>query len=229
MLPQSGRLMRNVRGDFSGWHRGRPWFLLWAVAVDVPALQPVFRQAQLLLAPWLLEGYRRQPHVTLGLCGFPLRAVDASADTCDAMALHQQVERLRAAAGTPFVLDIGGAGSFASAPYLAVQDAGRLTALRATIGLDVRLQHLQDYVPHITLGLYREAWLPAQVHASLAAVDGLPRVRMVVRELGLMAYAAADVGGPLVSVAAFDLCSRRLRCSPSAAQVLGADWLAQVA
>ena len=60
---------------------------------------------------------------------------------------------------------------------------------------------------------------------GLRAVDGLPTVSLQVRQVQLMAYAAADVGGPLVTVAAFDLRSRRLRWNPPACRVLGESWL----
>lgn len=241
---KSARLQRNVRGDFSAWHRGRVWFLLWALDVDVPALRPLFAQARQQLAPWLLHGYRRQPHVTLGLCGFPgqTRAQsslgdrmqehhvagesDSLPDACSLAGLRRQVEGLeRSIALSPFRMDVGGAGSFTSAPFLAVHQGGELQALRAALALDPALQHLDDYLPHVTLGLFRESWLTSQLQQGLRAVDGLPTVSFQVRQVQLMAYAAADVGGPLVTVAAFDLRSRRLRWNPPACRVLGESWL----
>ena len=220
------------------------WFLLWALDVDVPALRPLFAQARQQLAPWLLHGYRRQPHVTLGLCGFPgqTRAqsslgdrmqehhvageFDSLPEVCSLASLRRQVEGLeRSAAVSSFRIDVGGAGSFTSAPYLAVPQEGELQALRAALALDPALQHLEDYVPHVTLGLYRESWLRSQLQQGLRAVDGLPTVSLQVRQVQLMAYAAADVGGVLVTVAAFDLRSRRLRWHPSACRVLGEAWL----
>lgn len=244
--PIAGRLQRNVRADFPDWHRGRPWFLLWALDLDQPLLQALFRQAQQHLAPWLLHAYRRQPHVTLGVCGFPqsvqagpvpVPAPDAGSessavvtgphlpDACTASSLQRQISRLAKHAVAPFSLTVGGAGSFTSAPFLAVQQAGELAALRGVLGLDPALQHLQDYLPHVTLGLYREAWSPAQLQEALDRVDALPYVQLRVRHVSLMAYAAGDVGGPLLSLGALDLASRRWHWHPAASRVPGTGFL----
>lgn len=237
------RLQRNVCGDFSAWHRGRPWFLLWALDVDVPELRPSFTRAQRQLAPWLLDGYRRQPHVTLGLCGFPVQqeaggfrhAEDgtpkvadpegASADACPWAALHRHMQGLSGAGLGPFEIEVGRVGTFATAPFLVVRHAGELDALRTALALDPALQHLDDYLPHVTLGLYRESWLLADLLPNLAVLDMLPPVSVHVQEVALMAYAAAQVGGPLVTVATFDLSSRRLRWHPAASCVVGTAWL----
>ncbi len=67
----AGQTLPNVRRDFPEWHRGRPRYALWALDVDIPAVRHAVAAAETHLAGRLLAGYRRQPHVTLGLCGFP--------------------------------------------------------------------------------------------------------------------------------------------------------------
>ena len=75
--------LRNERRDFGDWHRGRPHYLLWAIDVDLPAVRSRITAAQRALDGLLLDGYRRQPHITLALCGFPARTARPAVDEFD--------------------------------------------------------------------------------------------------------------------------------------------------
>ena len=68
--------LRNERRDFPEWHRGRPHYLLWAIDTDLAAVRARVVAAQRALDGLLLDGYRRQPHITLALCGFPARGAE---------------------------------------------------------------------------------------------------------------------------------------------------------
>ena len=98
--------LRNARGDFSAWHRGRPHYLLWALDVDLPTVRARVTAAQRTLDGLLLEDYRRQPHVTLALCGFPAQAPTA-ADEFDHDELEARIAALHAARIAPFTIEIG--------------------------------------------------------------------------------------------------------------------------
>jgi hypothetical protein len=52
----------------------------WALDVDTPELRQAVSRAECHLSGLLLDDYRRQPHVTLDLCGFrpPRRAMPTS-------------------------------------------------------------------------------------------------------------------------------------------------------
>ena len=67
----AGQTLRNERRDFPEWHLGRPHYALWAVDVDLPDVRQAVAGAEAHLDGLLLDGYRRQPHITLALCGFP--------------------------------------------------------------------------------------------------------------------------------------------------------------
>lgn len=221
LLLQRGRAWRNAQCDFVDWHRGRPWFLLWALDLDVPALRSRWQAARQALQPLLLEDYRRQPHLTLGLCGFAA-ARRHRPDECDAVTLQRQMNGLAAAGLAPFALRVGAADSFAAAPYLAVpHGSDQIARLRQALQLDAPLQQLAEYVPHVTLGLYREEWPLAQVRAYLARVPSGRPVELVVREVSLLAYRSADVGGVLRRVATVALGGRPVR--PHAGNSLHAD------
>ena len=129
--------LRNGRRDFPEWHRGRPHYLLWAIDTDLPAVRARVVAAQRALDGLLLDGYRRQPHITLALCGFPARGAEPAVDEFDLAWLQARVAALEAARVAPFTLAIGGLESFSSAPFLHVGGAlAALAALRACLHAD---------------------------------------------------------------------------------------------
>ncbi len=213
------RTLRNERRDFHEWHRGRPHYLLWALDVDTPPLRARLAAAQRALDGLLLDGYRRQPHVTLALCGFPATGPSTATDEFDQRLIAAQLAALQAAAPAPFALEIGGLESFSSAPFLSVHDAGgALATIRRCLHADA--PHPQgDYVPHVTVGLYADVWPTAEVARRFQALAATPRLHCRITRLSLMGYAAADIGGALFTLADYELATRELRWR-SAASVL---------
>ena len=197
--------LRNERRDFHAWHRGRAHYLLWALDVDTPALQQRVARAQAALDGLLLDGYLRQPHVTVALCGFPAQDRTPAADEFDPRLIARQAEALRAAGVGVFDIVIGGLESFSSAPFLTVHDAGdALGRLRRCLHLDG--PHPQGrYVPHVTVGLYADAWPTAAVARRFAQVDAAPGIRCRITRLSLMGYVADQIGGPLFTLADYQL------------------------
>lgn len=201
--------LRNERRDFCAWHRGRPHYLLWALDVDRPPVRARTAAARRTLDGLLLAGYLRQPHVTLALCGFPAPA-PAAADDFDRARLDACVAALRAARIAPFTLEVGALESFSSAPFLCVHGADdALAALRTCLQPDA--PHPQgDYVPHVTVGLYADAWPTATVAARFDAFAPAPPLRCEITRVSLMGYAAAEIGGALFTLAEWDLAGRHL-------------------
>lgn len=204
-LPFTGHTLPSERRDFVEWRRGRTHYVVWALDLDGPAVRERMVAAQACLGGWLLDGYRRQPHVTLALCGFP--AATPAGDEFGAAALRAQCQRLAALGLAPFELRIGGLASFQSAPYLTVDDdVGAVAALRAALnGGDVPDGRYAPHVPHVTVGLYAGPWPADDLRARLAGFEAGPPLALRVRQVRLMAYEAADIGGPLQTLGAFDL------------------------
>ena len=59
------RTLPSEQRDFVEWHRGRPHYAVWAVALDDAAIDARLDQLRAALQPLLLPDYRRQPHITL--------------------------------------------------------------------------------------------------------------------------------------------------------------------
>jgi 2'-5' RNA ligase len=212
-LPTEGFCIRNVQRDFIEWHRGRSRYVLWGIDVDLPALTLRIAAAQTQLDGLLLADYERQPHITLTLCGFPgagpLGSASLPPDEFGAQLLNQQITTLQRIQPKPFEIEIGDLSSFASAPYLSVADSyGGIETIRSCLdpGSDTHA-----YTPHVTVGLYADAWSTPCVRSKLTAFAQYPAIPIRVARIGLFSYEASVIGGPLVCLATYSLDEKRLR------------------
>jgi len=199
-----------TRRDFSEWHRGRERYALWAIVPDEALLAKRLAEAEASLAGLLLPVYRRQPHITLHVCGFPANCRRYDDDFLPDQ-LQAQLAALALVAVSPFVLEVGGLGSFATAPYLTVDDpTGALAPLRSALAVAGGEWRESAYVPHITVGLYAGAYPVARVARGRSQLAADP-VSLPMSRIALMTYDSRVVGGPLQTVAEFDLADKLLR------------------
>ena len=210
-----GLTLRNEQRDFPEWHLGRPHYALWALDVDVPAIRQRVAAADGHLSGLLLADYCRQPHVTLSLCGFP-SACPQQADDFGAATLAAQLAALRRAQPRPFDIEVGALASFASVPYLAVQDAGgQIAALRECLTGGSLNDSYGAYTPHVTVGLYADAWPISAVQARLASFAATDALRLHISGISLLSYASAHIGGALACMARYDFQSETLHWTAS--------------
>ncbi len=223
--------LRNEQRDFVEWHRGRAPYVLWALDVDTPEVRTAVAQAAAHLRQWLLPDYRRQPHVTVDLCGFPAadEPVRLAEDEFNLASLQMHCAAMATQFPAPFTIEVGALSSFSSAPYLQVHDpAAALIQARAALATSLpevicsRSGQVQqaaseqsttrsrngshnDYVPHVTVGLYADAWPAAAVNASLLAYRNPAPLRLTIDRLSLLAYQPQEIGGHLHTLGAFCL------------------------
>ena len=153
-----------------------------------------WRQARRQLGDWLHVGQRRQPHITLFVCGFPA-SQPRHDDDFAITALRAQLAALHSLQMPAFSLQIGGLHSFSCAPCLQVSDPQQqLELLRQSLAAHSREIRFAAYQPHLTLGLYRRARPFSQLPANL---QQLPPLTLPVRELHYCSYAARDQLGAL--------------------------------
>lgn len=203
--------LRNESRDFVEWHRGRSPYVLWALDLDRPMVRRRVAAARRHLGGLLVGGYRRQAHVTLDLCGFP--GVEPLApDEFSPLALAAACSGWERALPPAFEITIGGLDSFCSAPFLRVADpAGGIAALRRVLAGAGHNRSRSDYVPHVTVGLYAEAWPAAAVDLRLRAfLPGRP-LRCTIDCLTLMAYQPQQIGGELLHLGEYCLRQRTMR------------------
>ena len=151
------------------------------------------------LHPLLLPGDERQPHITIQICGFPVREARRLADFTPAQ-LQAQVGTITHLAPSSFRLHIGGTFSFLSAPCLAVSGNGNgLHTLHDLWRPEAQSLMRDRWIPHVTAGLYRHAWPMAEIERRLQTLIGLPPIELEIRALDLMSYDCRRIDGPLQS------------------------------
>jgi 2'-5' RNA ligase len=181
--------------DYPEWHRGRDRYGVWVIPVDDAVLLDYIDAARDALADLIHPSPRRQPHLTLFVCGFHGEG-DAD-DDFPPQRLTQQVASLQACADSACALPLGCPDSFASAAFVPVGDPmGQLSRWRSVLGEASREIRQAPYVPHITLGLYRRCVSAEVVRRRLAAVAA-PPASLAVHELRYVTYDARDQRGPL--------------------------------
>ncbi|MET4163285.1 2'-5' RNA ligase [Marinobacterium sp. MBR-111] len=191
--------------DYPEWHFGRQMYCVWTLPVRDRLVLERLQAAQQHLLPWLHQNYRRQAHITLFVCGFDA-LVQHRDDDFTRQAQQLQCEALEMLAQASFSLQIGGLDSFASAPYLQVNDPeGVLAVLREqleTINPEVRQA---DYVPHLTVGLFQQALSWSQLQARINSFNRAESLTLRVSELELSCYRASELFGPLARIASVPL------------------------
>lgn len=187
--------------DFADWRKGRREYALWAIDLDFPEVHRACSDAASRIAACLLANYRRQPHLTLQVCGFPSRRAQHTDDYALSTLLGQ-VARLQAMELAPFEITVGGLGTFSSAAYLKVDDpSDSIDRLRLTLGNLETGDAPSPYVPHVTFGLYGKS---IALPAILEQLGGpAPRLCRQVDSISLMTYEAAVIGGTLSEIGRF--------------------------
>jgi hypothetical protein len=89
-------------------------------------------------------------------------------------------------------------------PYFTVHEAsGQLAALHACLAAGCAQAVSVNYVPHMTVGLYADAWPLSAVQARLRNCVLPEPVRLLVHGVSLMSYQSADIGGVLTFQASY--------------------------
>jgi len=196
MLPEYPKTIPAEIRDFPEWHHGRETYAVWILPLEDDAIRETFEAAREHLDGYLLEPYRRQPHITLFVCGF---LVDRSQynDDFTHEQLQAQFGALEQADIAPFEIEIGGLNSFTSAPYLEVGDPeGGIPRLREILSRGAREFRTAPYTPHLTVGLYAEAFPSKGVMRRLASFPRTP-IRWAVNQITLATYKAREFSGRL--------------------------------
>ena len=180
----------------SQWLRGRERYLLWSIPVECPAVLARLQAARRLLGDWLHPAGPRQAHISLFVCGFACTRAQ-HADDIEPLLLAAQREALESLRLAPFELRIGALDSFASAAFLAVDGAGPLVRLRRTLTSLATEIREAPYVPHLTVGLYRQRISATAWRRRAQPLRDCTPLRLPVRELQLLSYAAAEPQGEL--------------------------------
>jgi len=176
--------------NFVAWHGGVPYYGFWSVLVEDLTWLKLFDAARIHVKELIHPGYQRAPHITIAACGL-LEQKHFSAEH-----LKRQILALSEAMIVPFFLNAGALNSFASAPYITVEDpTGSLNQIRERLSVISKEDDPGQYQPHVTLGLYRDAFDTLHVADRLREFQRVPISPMLVTELAFCAFATKEIQG----------------------------------
>ena len=191
--------------DFPAWRKQRQHYAVWTLLLEDKALTECVQQCQQHFAGWL-HPQQRQAHITVFVAGFPSH--DPQYDDCISwQTLAEQQLAIQQLSPASFELQLTALESFQHAPYLALQEnnGDRLNKLRQTLAkIHPEQRYSADYLPHITLGLYRQN-LTWQEFVQRRSALNLPPITWQARTLHLHSYDARDQLGKLHSLWSYTL------------------------
>jgi 2'-5' RNA ligase len=176
--------------DFSDWHGGVKHYGFWALIIDDSEWLNAVNEAASYLSPYVLAGYRRQPHVSLIAGGL------MSEQHYSAANINKHKQALIKANISPFSISLAGLDSFTSAPYLTVvDDSGSLECLRAQLLTSESDDNLDSYQAHITLGLYNSEFSTIALGEIISDFDAPIVKSLNVSEVKFCSYQTNDIQG----------------------------------
>ncbi|MEN5171275.1 2'-5' RNA ligase family protein [Acinetobacter higginsii] len=197
LLQAETQLIATEMCDYPEWHKGRSDYGLWYIEIDQPELIQYLDEIQAQFSNLLLPAQQRQYHITLFVCGFLQPAVKQYDDDFQIQQLQQQIKLVEALQLKPFELEITQIDSFSSALFLHIKDQqGVLTQIRQQFAHVSEEIAALEYCPHITLGLYGEAWSSDRVLQRIQQ-QSLKTMKIQVKKLTFGYYKAQILQGLL--------------------------------
>lgn len=197
LLQASTKLMATENHDYPEWHRGRCNYGVWYIQINQPDLIQHLDQLQQHFADLLITPNLRQYHITLFVAGFLTEEPAQYNDDFEIIQLNQQINILEALELDSFELELSHIDSFSSALFVQIRDSqNTLDKIRKS------LYQVKDeiaapiYCPHITLGLYREAWSSELVLERIQALT-IQKIKVQVNQLTFGYYNAQILQGLL--------------------------------
>jgi 2'-5' RNA ligase len=176
--------------DFIEWHNGISHYGFWAVVIDDLDWIELWKAAHVHIKRFVHLDYQRAPHITISACGL------LDQDYFSAEQFKQQRRVLREMMIPPFYLKVSSLNSFTTAPCLMVEDStGVLRKIRECLAVISEEDMPVQYQPHVTLGLYRDAFDTAEVASHLAKFKYTSMKPMLVTDLAFCIYETKEIQG----------------------------------
>jgi 2'-5' RNA ligase len=174
--------------DFLEWHNGISHYGFWAVVINDLNWIAAWNAAHAHIKEFIHAGYQRTPHVTIMACGL------FDQNHFSAECLEEQFRVLGEMAIPPFYLRITSLNSFTTVPCLMVEDStGSLKQIRERLTTVCEEDVPVQFQPHITLGLYRDAFNTVEVAKCLANFRCPPTRPVLVTELSFCVYETKEI------------------------------------
>lgn len=184
-------------GALDEWRRGRERYAVWVVRVTAPAVIERMAAVAAALGDAIAPVPAGEAHITTFVAGFPCAANPLHDDDVPWHVLDEQCADLTRALAAPVALHVGGANAFASCAFLDVHDpTGGLARAREALGRIHPEVRFAPYVPHVTVGRFRDTRAVAPVATQLATLRELPPIALTVDAIELVTFDATHDGHP---------------------------------
>lgn len=196
MLHQAEETIPVIVRDYADWHRGRRDFSVWLIESDNEEICRQVEAAQEHLSEFLIRPYKRQPHITMYVCGF-LADIPHYDDDYGSGQFRIHAQALKDARLGPFFIETGRLNSFSSAPFLEVNDLeGGINRVRAILSTTSKEVWSNHFTPHITVGLYSGAFSSSVVSRKISGFPAEP-IRVKVDRVTFATYNAHKIADAL--------------------------------
>ncbi len=188
------RCLPQTPGLIERWHRGRLRYYVLALCLADPEITDRITETRRCLGAYLVPDHRRQPHVTVFVCGFAVQHPEWSDDI--EWNLIRSMCEAAIRPGPTVQLEIGGFNSFTSTPFLEVYPDPTLMMARQALTAIRTEPRSMPYLPHVSVGRWSKAHNTSAVVAATEELRNLPRISTCA-DIQLASYDANDADGPL--------------------------------
>lgn len=190
------RVLATPQRDYTEWHRNRKKFAVWYLQVESAECVAYCQQLTQHFSDLLIQPMSRQYHVTLFVCGFWQKQLQLADDFSQAQ-LIKQLESLQQIKLTSIQLQSGAIRSFQSSLCLEIFDPqNSLSGIRNILAQHATEIRAQVYLPHLTLGIYNQAYHYDQIMACIAQAPQ-QQFNLTCRQLYFGYYQPHILQGPL--------------------------------
>jgi 2'-5' RNA ligase len=176
--------------DFPEWHQGIEHFGFWAIEISHPDCLNKIQSHQRHLSKKIHPLYLRQPHITLVAAGL------MADNFYNQDLLKQHIKQLENINLQAFPLQLAHCNSFTTCPYLYIGDPqDKLNSLRNCFNDVAESDHPEDYIPHVTLGFYNQAYRTSDIIKEISSINSI-ELEFMVSDIIFAQYKTSEIQGP---------------------------------
>lgn len=177
-------------------HQGREQFYFWALLPESETLESQTEQVKQQLTVYLLPDYHKKTHITLYAAGF-LNDKKSLPDDVSEQDLQEQIDLIQSLNLKPVEMQVGPLNSFLGAPFIEVHDSSQqLGFLHKQLCQCFGSDRDGQLIPHITLGLYQQAYSCEKIIAALQTSQQQSYI-LICDQIHLLRYSSADIRSAL--------------------------------
>ena len=176
--------------DFPQWHQGIEFYGFWAIELRQQDCLEKIAYYQQCLSSKLHPNYLRQAHIKICASGLLANSF------CPRAKLAKQVDHLILNTPSSFILELSDGNSFTTSPYLTLNDPDKgLLSLRKQLNSCIAEDSPCEYIPHVTLGFYDQAYKTSDIIDMLLPLSSTS-IKINVTDIIFARYRTCEIQGP---------------------------------